>query len=577
MSVIAGMNRNPAMPSDTYIAKYEPQGIGAGIELLSAELQKGKNAKIAVYGDPDIDGLFAGLIAERYLDKIGYGPSHPNYRYFLNSNRKHGFFMSDEDLWKLEGYLLIAVDFSITPEEYLRILSHNINLIILDHHEIHKNNYPTNKDYVITRVRNSYGVILNNQYATEPLNMRFLSGAGMVYYFFSKVAEIYHVPIDTDSAAMVGITLLSDVREIENTNAYQFLKCTYYMKSDYMKYLQWIVTKTADSSQSFSAFGVPQMNRNFIDYNFSPIINSMLRADKGYDAMDLLRVKDAMILKYRSHDLIQTFRAKQKGIIEAIVEEAKKMEQEESGKSKRYSHLTVTCLPKGFVLPYNDLELTNYIGVACPKLKEEDKSGFICVADTRTGEIVRGSVRGGLDGVDYLQIFANNNVPCAGHKNAFGILSCNVNNIDFEKINEDIKEAEREYRLNHKNTRQVLQVNNLSMFSQNQQVRKLICLYNDFCRDNYRIYLRYTGNFDNVTRSAWTQKYGELNYDGIKVKLFDLSLNFKDCLIFPYYENKDYTTYVLRDTFEHDVEEENVNISDTLKHFLEEFNRTQNS
>lgn len=567
MGLEEAINRNPVMPDNTVIAEYMPNGTGAAYALFLNEIKKGPNAKIAVYGDPDIDGLFSGLIAERYLDNLGFGRNNPNYRYFLNSNRAHGFFMGDEELASLKGYLLIAVDFSITPSEYIRILKNGVNLIVLDHHEIKATDYPTNKEYVFSRVDDNYGVILNNQYAAEPEEMRFLSGAGMVYYFFKFVSSQLGIPLDGDTPAIVGITLLSDVREIENRYAYSFLNCTFNMKSEYLKYLQWLVTPNEKSTPKFSPFGVPQMNRSFVDYNFSPIINSMLRADKGYDAMDLLRMIPEKVNTYRYKDYIQVFRQMQKGIIEEIVKEAKEMASLDGSKTRKLSHLSVVCLPNDFILPYQGLTLTNYIGVACPKLKDEDKSGFICVVNGKTGQIIRGSVRGGLDGVDYLKIFQNNGVPCAGHKNAFGILSCNINDINFEKINEDIKEAERVFRESNKTTRLVLQVNNLSAFSSNALYRKLICKYNEYCRDNYRIYLRYTGNFDNVRPLVLREKFSSYAFDNIEVKSFDPSLNVRECLIFPYFENKDYTTYIIKENFEHKVEEENIGISERLTEF----------
>ena len=569
MSLADSINRNPAMPENTVLAEYIPNGTGAAYTLFKQEIDKGVNAHIAVYGDPDIDGLMAGLIAERYLGKLGLGLNSPNYRYFLNSNRAHGFFMGEEELESLRGYLLIAVDFSITPTEYIRILQHGINLIVLDHHEIKAEDYPTTQNYVFTRMGDNFGVILNNQYEAEPQEMRFLSGAGMVYYFFKIVASQIGIPMDTDTPALVGITLLSDIREIENRYAYGFLRCTFNMQSDYLKYLQWLVTSTYKSNQRFSAYGVPQMNRSFVDFNFSPIINSMLRADKGYDAMELLRVNEEKVFMYRQNDHIQTYRNMQKGIIEAIVQEAKAMSDVEGSKTRKLSHLSVVCLPMDFILPYSTLTLTNYIGVACPKLKDDDKSGFICVIDSKTGKIIRGSVRGGLDGVNYLKIFADNGVPCAGHKNAFGILSCNFNDIDFDKINEDIKEAERDFRLHHGNTRLVLQVSNLSIFSGNSQFRKLVCNYNEYCRDNYRIFLRYMGNYENVTPITLREKFSSYSFDNVEVKSFDPSLNVRESLIFPYFENKDYTTYILKDNFEHDVKEENVGVMERLNAFIQ--------
>ena len=46
----------------------------------------------------------------------------------------------------------------------------------------------------------------------------------------------------------------------------------------------------------------------------------MLRANKGEDALNLLRGKDETIQRLRSNDVILAFRTKQKGIINKILE-----------------------------------------------------------------------------------------------------------------------------------------------------------------------------------------------------------------------------------------------------------------
>ena len=45
-------------------------------------MKKGKDAKFCVYYDPDIDGLFSGLLAEEYLERLGFKNIH--YKYYLH-------------------------------------------------------------------------------------------------------------------------------------------------------------------------------------------------------------------------------------------------------------------------------------------------------------------------------------------------------------------------------------------------------------------------------------------------------------------------------------------------------------
>ena len=117
-------NKNIKPPENITLPEYSPKGMDAGYWILKRELDKGKDAKILVYYDPDIDGLFAGLLVEQYLEKLGV--RGPNYKYFLNSDRQHGFKLTDNLLAQLKGYTIVAVDFSITKEEFDRILKAGI-------------------------------------------------------------------------------------------------------------------------------------------------------------------------------------------------------------------------------------------------------------------------------------------------------------------------------------------------------------------------------------------------------------------------------------------------------------------
>lgn len=553
------------------VPEYKPNGLNEACTLLDMELKKGLDAKILVYYDPDIDGLMAGFIMEGYLTRLGYGTQCKNYRYYLNSDRTHGFKLSDSQLKQLKGYTIIAVDFSIPKEDYDRILQAGINLINIDHHEIDISSYTKlNSSFIFSKCKDNYGVILNNQYKTEPDDFRFLSGAGMVFYFIQELSKRYNIEVPKDYAALVGITLLSDIREIESKNARSFLCNTFTCDSEYLKYLQWLVTSESYSSRRFSSFGIPRMCRNFIDFTFSPVINALLRADKGEVAINLLRYNQEIVNKYREHDYLLKFRDVQKEVIASILNEIKEAENRPGSFTRKYSKMMVCCLTEEFkptirntLDSQSPIHVTNYIGVACSKIKDEDKTGVIFVIDSKTNRVIRGSVRGGRDGVDYLSIFRKNGVPSAGHHNAFGILPCDVSKIDFVKLNSDIEQAEKEVSLYGKNTRTVLPIERLDVLSRSPQF-KMICLYNELSRDNLRIYLKYTGDYEKIRAEKISDKYIKYYIDGICVNCYDASLNIKDCFILPGFENGNYVHFTLRPKFEYDFDSTNSDVNKKL-------------
>ncbi len=560
-------NRN-VQPPDIVLPHFEPKGVETAYQLFMKELNKGKDSKIFVYYDPDIDGLMAGLLVEQYLERLGL--KNNNYGYYLNRNREHGFKLTDDQLKRLEGYTIVAVDFSVEKKDFDRILKAGINLIVIDHHEIDTKSYTKSKvDYVFSKCssKGTYGVILNNQYATEEKKFRFLSGAGMVYYFLKYVEKHTNVPMYVEAPAMVGISLLSDIREIESNEARRFLRYAFALESDWMKFLYWIVSGESKSAQRFSPFGVPCINRDFIDFTFSPVINSLLRADRGYEALNILRGNQTVIDFMRRGDKILGFRNGQKKMISFIMDELDNAENTPGNLTCKRDNLMLCCLPSDFQ-PIPDLNITNYIGVACSRIKDEDKTGVILVVDKETNLVVRGSLRGGKDGVDYLDIFQRNGVPSAGHKNAFGILKCDVTKIDFDKIDKDIAIAEEEYSKTNINTRSVLEVSHLDFFLKSA-IAKKICKYNELSRDNHRIYIKVLGDFSDkdvsrVKSEKVSDKFIKYYIDGVPVSCFDPSLDITESLIVIGTENNRYTKCTLRAGFEYDAEVDRKVISEKL-------------
>lgn len=533
------------------IPEYSPKGIEQAVDLFEKEANKFNDAKFLVYWDPDIDGLFAGYIVEEFLKLLGLYNS--NFKYVLNQQRKHGFFLTDEALANLKGYTIIAVDFSITKEDFDRILKAGINLINIDHHEIDIKNYTKlDREYVYSKCGDVKGIILNNQYESEPNEFKFLSGAGMVYYFLKAVAERFDLELPKDFEALVGITLLSDIRVIESAEARAFLLKTFISKSDYIKYLHWLILPEKNiNAKRFNPFGMPDgFNRDLIDYNFSPIINSLLRANKGMLAVELLRKNQSVISYLKDNDTIFTYREIQKKIVAAIAEKVKENENIPGSLTRKLSTMVICCLESSFE-PIPGYDITNYIGVACSKIKDEDKVGVIFVIDEETGMSKRGSFRGSLDGVNYLDIFKRNGVPAAGHQNAFGILECKVSEINFEKIDEEIRLAEEEYRKSHTETRTVIKVPDLGAFFRDPH-SDMIALINAMSRDSHRIFIKYTGPIEKIKPdlNVNSTKFARYKVDDVTVTSFDVSLDIVNSYMLIMYENQEYKKITLRPSFE---------------------------
>ncbi len=238
---------------ETGLKNHTFRGADKAKDILDSFIDSGN---IVVYLDPDVDGLLSGILVMRYLISRGV-----DFKWYINSNREHGWTL---DFDKAKNHNIIAVDFLLNPDELKSIVNNNVNILSIDHHE--------NVDEFIEYTSDSgnYGIVINNQYPFEDEDGRYLSGAGVVFEVLREIDSDF----DTEeNRAIVGITLLSDVRQIENKYARGYLNILYNHKCK--GYIGYLIENTIGERDY--GFGVPRMDRNYVDFKFSPAINSCLR------------------------------------------------------------------------------------------------------------------------------------------------------------------------------------------------------------------------------------------------------------------------------------------------------------
>lgn len=399
------------------------------------------------------------LLACQFLDMRGKA-----YSYYINSNRHHGFTL---DPRVLSGYFVIAVDFDI-PEGLMQTLVDNdIAVLSLDHHNIQDTFI-----HCISSVSNAEGIVINNQYPFEPDDNRYQSGAGVVY---EALSSCYPDFISKEREAIVGITLLSDARPIENSKARQYLKTTYSANSK-EGYIGYLVKSVLDSDYSF---GLPRMDRNFIDYTFSPRVNALLRFGRELEAINFVFGKGIPLssanLKQRQSDLIFTMK--------------------ERASILDLSSVTILAVNADDFEGLN-VNISSFIGLCCNSIKGNGKSvlGFVF----KGGKVIRASFRGRYDNLDYLSGIRSLGIKADGHPPAFGIIDFNPTQDIWVKINDKVHEID----LTHQTTVTVCSVNNLSMFLAQRGMS--IAGENCYVRDMFRTYIDYKGS--NVSEIIHTYK-----------------------------------------------------------------------
>ena len=483
--------------TDTNKYKYKPRGVKKAVELLNQAI----DGKIKVYFDPDPDGLYAGYFAVQFLKQF-----NKHFDYYINENREHGFRLPITDA--LKDWTIIAVDFTITVEEMQKLEEVGARVINIDHHEI------AEKELFTTE----HGVIINNQYCFEPERWRFLSGAGMVYALFSNILPSFDC---ADTRAVVGLSLLSDVRVLESEEAQYFLSETYKNRSDLFKYLIQITQNEKDFT-----FGDIFIDRTYADFVLHPKLNALFRLNMGMEAIHLLLRDDDTISVN-----LNTLKEQQNIITGNILKNIDRTEHTGLNIDKVDSSI----MPDGIYR----FKLTNFTGLACSKSRDDGKTTFLYIKDVKTGECIRGSVRGKYDTVDYLALFRKYGVNCAGHHNAFGVISCDMANIDFEALSREIEEQEqlcqeKEYK------NRIMSTSNMSVFiaMKNQEIAK----YNIYVRDSKRIFIKYTGN--NWAKEQKGRMW-EIKVDGVVIKCFDAELTPENAYILPILE-RGYIQYYLK-------------------------------
>lgn len=438
-----------------------------GADRFLEILDKYRNRPILLYGDPDADGLISLLLMCQFCDMLELP-----YSYFVNDDRYHGFTIEHS---KLRGYLVIAADFTITEKEMQALVDNDVCVLSTDHHECQSR-------FIDVHSATAEGVVLNNQYPFEPDDNRYQSGAGV---FYELICELFPEFATPERAALVGVTLLSDMRPIENSNARKYLKRTYSINPE-EGYIRYLISSCLDND---FGFGVPKFDRNFIDYTLSPTINALLRANRTKEAVDFILGKGL-----RSTDA--------KGFQKMLVREM-------------YANAEVVDMANFCLLRVDSykfekfgIKISGYIGLFCNDYKDKhgNKSTLGIVVDN--GVIVRASFRGRYDDIHYLSGFRNLGIRASGHPVAFGITEFYPDAQMWQDIDDLVGDLE----VHHQCTAKVIKTPNLAAFMLKSGAD--IALENGYVRDMYRTYIKYTGTNIRVARQTYqTEEFTDVDYN----------------------------------------------------------------
>ena len=318
-----------------------------------------------------------------------------------------------------------------------------------------------------------------------------------------------------DKEALVGLTLITDIRKLESERSTYFLKETYTSKSMDINFL----IDQARNDVDFT-FGTPIMDANFISFVLSPRINACFRMNRGDSMVNMI------LNKHDCHAFLKYCRDLQNVI-------AKTIESNLSG--YEFSDLVYMRFDVEKVQEYSNcgFKLSNFVGLCCSSVVNKFSKTSI-VEMYSNGVSVRASLRGIRD-ADYLTPLSKLGISAAGHMNAFGIKS--MNNVDLHDCNDVIAKVQAGYT----GTETVVEVSAFLPWTKHYAYS--VASKNIYCRGAFRTYVKFTG--ESWTRHASPSgKMYTIVIDDIEIKCFDKELTPNNAYIMPMLD-RGYVTYYM--------------------------------
>ena len=356
------------------------------------------NEKIAIYADYDADGIPGASLWHSFFSKIGY----KNFIIYIPHRHDEGFGLNIEAVEQLAGEgvnLIITVDCGITDiQPSRRAKELGIDLIITDHHEP-KEILP-----------DAYGIIDHKQKDCNYPDKN-ICGSGVAYKLIQAILQKDRLGLPDGHEKwfldLVGIATLSDMVPLVGENRLFAYYGLMVMRKSPRKGLVQLLKKLKINQK--------YLNEDDIGYMITPRINAASRMGLPMDAFHLLTAETEVDAE-RFTDHLDKINNERKGVVAALVQEAKKNLHERYGDN----------IPNVIVLGNPDWR-PSLLGLVANTCAEEfDRPAFFWGRDG--GNVTKGSCRseGKTNVVDLMQAsLPNTFIQFGGHKYSGGFAVAN--------------------------------------------------------------------------------------------------------------------------------------------------------
>lgn len=251
--------------------------IDKAVNLFDLHFQAVDN--IAILIDEDVDGFTSASSMYNYIRKLS--ADYP-VEYILHTRAKAHGLSEDVEISDDIRLLIIPDAASNDIEQCKKLSERNINVLILDHHEMD--------------APNDFAVVVNNQ-ASDNYPNKNLSGVGVVYKFLQALDDHYWVEYADDFLDLVALGLIGDVMD---TRSFE----TRYLIDKGIKNLQNKAFVALIKAQDYSMHG--KTNIHNIQWYIVPVINAMVRIGKQEE-------KELLFKAFIEQDETFSYKTKAKG------------------------------------------------------------------------------------------------------------------------------------------------------------------------------------------------------------------------------------------------------------------------
>ena len=267
-----------------------------GAKMLIQHIANNDNAMIIV--DSDADGYTSSAIFMNYFNNLFPSWIQNHVQYFIHEGKQHGLcdFIDSCDWMAQDIRLIICPDSASNDYEYhARLKEHNIDCLILDHHE-------TDGGY------SKDACTINNQLSQNYPN-KALCGAGVVWQFcryIDSLMETYYA-IEYEDLAALG--LIADMMDNRTFETHQIIKDGLQrIKNPF--FVEMMNRQKYQFESNITPFGIA--------FYIVPYINAMTRSG----TMEEKELMFEAMLEWRSNELIPSTKRGCKGQVETRHEQA---------------------------------------------------------------------------------------------------------------------------------------------------------------------------------------------------------------------------------------------------------------